>query len=246
MTELPEDYIKVLDKGYVGFIDKLGTDITPARAARTSFKKSPESYTQEQNERLVKYLITKKEMACFRHNAITFEIKMPLMIARQLWKYVVGSSFTEDQLGWNENSRRYITDENEYYIPNKFEWRTAPENKKQGSGPPMNKHDGEYWANELEKHYSQGEGMYNAAMNDGAAPELARLFLGAYGLYVTCVWTASLNSLFHVLEERLDSHAQYEIQLYAKAIRDIVKETFPVSFDAWDDIKNYDEDEEED
>jgi thymidylate synthase (FAD) len=237
MTELPEDYIKVLDKGYVGKVDQLGTDLTPPRAARTSFKKSPESYTQEQNDRLVNYLVDKDEFACFRHNAITFEIKMPLMIARQLWKYIVASAFTDGQQGWNENSRRYITDENEYYIPNKFEWRTAPENKKQGSGPPMNKHDGEYWANELEKHYSQGEGMYNAAMNDGAAPELARLFLGAYGLYVTSMWTVSLHALFHVLEERLDSHAQLEIQLYAQAIRDIVKETFPVAYQAWEDHK---------
>jgi thymidylate synthase (FAD) len=237
MTELPEDYIKVLDKGYVGKVDQLGTDLTPPRAARTSFKKAPESYTQEQNDRLVNYLVDKDEFACFRHNAITFEIKMPLMIARQLWKYIVASAFTDGQQGWNENSRRYITDENEYYIPNKFEWRTAPENKKQGSGPPMNKHDGEYWANELEKHYSQGEGMYNAAMNDGAAPELARLFLGAYGLYVTSMWTVSLHALFHVLEERLDSHAQLEIQLYAQAIRDIVKETFPVAYQAWEDHK---------
>ncbi|AWN04387.1 ThyX-like thymidylate synthase [Rhodococcus phage Grayson] len=237
MTELPENYIKVLDKGYVGKVDQLGTDLTPPRAARTSFKKAPESYTQEQNDRLVNYLVDKDEFACFRHNAITFEIKMPLMIARQLWKYIVASAFTDGQQGWNENSRRYITDENEYYVPNKFEWRTAPENKKQGSGPPMNKHDGEYWANELEKHYSQGEGMYNAAMNDGAAPELARLFLGAYGLYVTSMWTVSLHALFHVLEERLDSHAQLEIQLYAQAIRDIVKETFPVAYQAWEDHK---------
>lgn len=234
MTELPKGYIKVLDKGYVGLIDKLGTDNTPVRAARTSFAKSPDNYLEEQNFKLVKYLANNKEYSCFRHQALTFEVKMPLMIARQWWKYVVASNFTEDQLGWNENSRRYITDDNEYYIPNKFEWRTAPENKKQGSAQPLPESAGEDWTDVLSKFYDHAEDLYEDAMNKGIAPELARLFLPAYGLYVTCVWTTSLNALFHVLEERLDSHAQHEIQLYAQALKKVAEDTFPVSMLAWE------------
>jgi thymidylate synthase (FAD) len=234
MTELPDGYIKVLDKGYVGLVDKMGTDFTPARAARTSFSKKPEDYLDEDNFRLVKYLARNKEFSCFRHQAITFEIKMPLMIARQMWKYIVASNFTEDQLGWNENSRRYITDDNEYYVPHPTEWRSAPENKKQGSAEPLPYHQGDMWTDVLEDHYSEGERLYNEAMADGVAPELARLFIPAYGLYVTSVWTTSLNALFHVLEERLDDHAQFEIRKYAEAIKKIASDVFPVSISTWE------------
>lgn len=152
-----------------------------------------------------------------------------------MWKYIVGSNWTEDQLGWNENSRRYITDGNEFYIPAPDEWRTAPENKKQGSAEPLSVEDGKIWTALLDQHAFRGEELYNTAIESGIAPELARLFLPAYGLYVTCYWTTSLNALFHVLEERLEHDAQLEIQEYAKAIRDFVEQEFPVSFASWRD-----------
>lgn len=233
MTEIPKDYIRVLDKGYVGLVDKLGTDLTPPRAARTSFAKSPVQYTDEQNSKLVNYLARNKEYSTFRHNALTLEVRMPLMIARQLWKYIVASNFTEDQLGWNENSRRYITDKEEFYLPTKNEWRLAPDNKKQGSGDFMPEFFGEAWTQLLEDHYTVGVNLYEDAIEKGMAPEQARLFLPAYGLYVTVIWTSSLNAMFHVLEERLDSHAQYEIRQYAEAFAKFTKDCFPISYEAW-------------
>lgn len=233
--QIPDNYKRVLDKGYVGLVDKLGTDLTPANAARTSFAKNADQYSEEQNNRLVNYLAKNKEYSTFRHNAMTFEIRMPLMVARQMWKYIVASNWTEDQLGWNENSRRYITDGNEFYIPEPDEWRTAPENKKQGSAEPLSSIEGEHWTKELAYHVENGEYLYQQAILAGVAPELARLFLPAYGLYVTCYWTSSLNALFHVLTERLEHDAQKEIQDYAKAIRDFVQAEFPVAFAAWND-----------
>lgn len=233
MTELPDGYIRVLDKGYVGLVDSLGTDLTPPRAARTSFAKAPEQYTDEQNSKLVNYLARNKEYSTFRHNALTLEVRMPLMIARQMWKYIVASNFTEDQLGWNENSRRYITDKEEFYLPAKNEWRLAPDSKKQGSGDFMSESIGESWTAGLEEHYNRCTEIYEDAIKKGIAPEQARLFLPGYALYVTVFWTTSLNAMFHVLEERLDSHAQYEIRQYAEAFASFTKEVFPVSYEAW-------------
>lgn len=238
MTELPKGYKSVLDKGYVGLIDFMGDDNSAVRAARASFQRTPDQFTPEGNEKLINYLIRNKEFACFRHQSITMEIKMPLLIARQFYKYVVGSSFTEDQLGWNESSRRYITENNEFYIPKKTEWRKAPDNKKQGSSEyNLSQGPGEAWTEELESYVEAGVEKYEAALEVGIAPEQARLFLPSYGLYVTCVWTASLNSLFHVLNERLDSHAQYEIQLYAREIAKIVEKCYPVAYNAWKEYK---------
>lgn len=234
MTELPEGYKSVLDKGYVGLIDFMGDDNSAVRAARASFQRTPDQFTPEGNEKLINYLIRNKEFACFRHQSITMEIKMPLLIARQFYKYVVGSSFTEDQLGWNESSRRYITENNEFYIPGEKDWRKAPDNKKQGSSSyNLPAESGKGWTKRLLEFVDKAEANYEIALGDGVAPELARLFLPSYGLYVTCVWTASLNSLFHFLNERLDSHAQYEIRLYAEEIAKIVEKCYPIAYNAW-------------
>ncbi len=238
MTELPEGYVSVLDKGYIGYVDHMGNDNTAVRAARTSFQRTPDQFAPESNEKLIKYLMRNKEMACFRHQVISMEIKMPLLIARQFYKYVVGSSFTEDQLGWNESSRRYITENNEFYVPSAHEWRTAPDNKKQGSGSEnLDSAIGKAWTMELEASIEESAKRYDAAVADGIAPELARAFLPSYPLYVTCFWTASLNSLFHVLNERLDSHAQYEIRLFAQEIAKIVEKCYPIAYNAWKENK---------
>lgn len=237
MTELPDGYVPVLDKGYVGLVDWMGSDVTPADRARVSFKKSARDYTDEQNNRLTNYLLKNKEYSCLRHNVFTFEIRMPVMIARQLWKYIVASNFTQDQLGWNENSRRYITDvdEDEYYIPSKFEWRSAPENKKQGSGDNLDSDVGHIMTALLMDHVERSQKLYETALENGVATEQARLFLPANGLYVTAVWTTSLNALLHVLEERLDGHAQKEIRDYAEALRVHLEKVLPVTYKAWKD-----------
>lgn len=70
-------------------------------------------------------------------------------------------------------------------------------------------------------------------MEDGIAPEQARLFLPAYGLYVRFVWTTSLQSALHFLDLRLDNEAQYEIREYASAVHTIVENQFPKTLQAW-------------
>lgn len=234
MKELPKDYVRILDKGYLGLVGTLGNDDSPADAARVSFAKRASEFPAERNEKLIDYLFAGKEYSCLRHNVFTFEIRMPLMVARQLWKYIVASNFTEDQLGWNENSRRYITDSNEFYLPSKYEWRTAPENKKQGSAEPLNQLEGLIWNDNLERFYNEGERLYQKAIDAGIAPEQARLFLPAYGLYVSAFWTVSLGSIFHILNERLDHSAQFEIQQYAKALAEFVKRELPVTYSTWE------------
>lgn len=234
MTDLPEGYIRVLDKGYVGLIDHMGDDYRPADAARTSFAKHSSQFAPEQNLKLIKYLFKNNEYSCFRHNVFTFEVRMPLMVARQLWKYVVASNFTEDQLGWNENSRRYITDDNEFYLPGPNEWRTAPDNKKQGSGAPVDFVRGSSWERLLKDYQDRGNELYNKALLDGIAPEEARLFLPAYGLYVTCYWTVSLNGLLHMLNERLGHTAQVEIVEYAKVFKELARIHIPNLIELWE------------
>lgn len=229
--------IPVLDKGYVRLRDKMGSDLKPADVARVSFDRKASEFTTERNERLINYLIRNNEFSCFRHNVMSFEIYMPLMVARQIYKYSIASSFREDQNGWNESSRRYITEEPEFYIPEHGQWRTAPENKKQGSSEPLPDNKGKLYTEKLMRFIDEGVELYDQAIGDNIAVEEARLFLPAYGMYVRAYWTASLNALLHFLDERLAGDAQSEIRDYAEAVEKILKEEFPIIYSSWKDNK---------
>jgi thymidylate synthase (FAD) len=225
-TALADNMLNVLDKGYVRLVDIMGSDLSIANAARASYaKESKELSTSD--ARLIDFLARENHMSPFRHAFMTFEFKAPLMVARQHWKYVVGSDHTMDS--WNESSRRYITMEPEFYIPKNEEWRTAPENLKQGSAGPVDPWTGSVLTENLMKYVEQGEAYYNLAMESGVAPEQARLFLPAYGMYVVYRWSCSLQSACLFLNQRLEQDAQVEIREYAKAMYKLLSPKFPVS-----------------
>lgn len=221
-----ENLIEVLGNGYVRLVDCMGTDLSVVNAARASFAKESEELSPK-DARLIDFLIRENHMSPFRHAFMTFEIKAPLMVARQHWKYVIGSDHTMDS--WNESSRRYITMEPEFYIPEADQWRTAPEDKKQGSGGPIGPWQGSLLTDELNKYIKQGEALYNMAIEQGVAPEQARLFLPAYGMHVIYRWSCSLQSVCLFLTQRLAEDSQVEIQEYAKAIHLFAKEKFPIT-----------------
>jgi thymidylate synthase (FAD) len=220
------DKIDVLDKGYVRYIGHMGSDLEVVNAARVSFQKESKELT-EKDENLIHFLAENDHTSPFRHVFFSFEVKAPLVVARQWWKYVVGSTHTD---GWNESSRRYVTEEPVFYQPS--EWRKAAENKKQGSGDPVDVGIQAAMNGALSAHIDNSLMLYNKAMEMGVAPEQARLFLPAYGMYVTWRWSASLQSVAHFLHQRLNGEAQSEIREYAKAIRQLVKDKAPVSFEA--------------
>lgn len=219
---------KVLDKGYIRHIDTYGNDLMVVNNARASY--SVESYElNEKDERLIKFLAREKHMTPFRSPRLSFEIKAPLFVARQWWRYVVDTLHIEDGTSWNEASRRYIRDKVEFYVPASNEWRSAPANSKQGSGDNLPLLEGINLTEDLLNHYARCEDEYNKAIDKGVAPEQARLFLPAYGLYVTWRYTTSLESVCHMIKQRTAKDAQYEFQEYAKVIKDIVLREFPIS-----------------
>lgn len=223
--------ITVLDKGYVRLVDTLGDDLSVVNAARVSYDKEAESFT-EKDEKLIGFLIREGHTSPFRHAALTFEVYAPLFVARQWWKYAVSSTHIDDQNGWNESSRRYITEDEEFYVPSASSWRSKPANSKQGSGEPINPSSGFYYTNKLNDTINEGVRLYHEAMNDGIAPEEARLFLPAYAMYVRWRWTTSLQGVMTFLEQRLEHDAQWEIQQYAIAVKDLAHEAFPETFKA--------------
>jgi thymidylate synthase (FAD) len=223
--------INVLDKGYVRLVDTLGNDLSVVNAARVSYDKETTEFSTK-DARLIDFLIREGHTSPFRHAALTFEVYAPLFVARQWWKYAVASSHVDDQNGWNESSRRYITESEEFYVPSASSWRSKPENSKQGSGEPINASSGFYYTNKLNDTITEGVRLYQEAMKDNIAPEVARLFLPAYAMYVRWRWTVSLQGVMTFLDQRLEHDAQKEIQDYAFAVKDLAHEAFPETFKA--------------
>lgn len=219
--------IDVLDHGYVRYVDHMGNDLDPVNTAKVSFAKESAEFG-EREARLLQFLAREEHTSVFRHSVMKFEVYAPLMVARQWFKYIVASSHTEDQQGWNESSRRYITEEPTFYVPAPNEWRSTPENKKQGSGEPVEFAVGFGLTKELVDYIDQGVELYERAQDNGVCAEEARLFLPAYGMYVRWRWTTSLGALMHFLHQRLEHDAQLEIQLFAKAVHMLTAEHFPV------------------
>ena len=229
--------LDVLDEGYVRLVDTLGDDLSVVNAARVSYDKESGDF-EARDAKLIKFLIREGHTSPLRHAALTFEIYAPLFVARQWWKYAVGSTHVDDQNGWNESSRRYITEEEQFYVPHFDAWRRKPENSKQGSGEPLDEYLGFALHDELIKTIADGTRKYHEAMDMGVAPELARLFLPAYGMYVRWRWTTSLQSVMTFLDQRLEHDAQWEIQKYAQAVEWLAADAFPQVFRAAKEIKN--------
>ena len=218
--------INVLDKGYVRLVDTLGNDLSVVNAARVSYDKESEDFSPR-DAKLIKFLINEGHTSPFRHAALTFEVYAPLFVARQWWKYAVGSTHVDDQNGWNESSRRYITEDEQFYVPSASSWRRKPENSKQGSGEPIHFSVGYHYTNKLQEIIAEGTKLYEDAMADNIAPEIARLFLPAYGMYVRWRWTTSLQGVMTFLDQRLEHDAQKEIQDYAKVVKELTEQAFP-------------------
>lgn len=226
----------VLDKGYVRLVDVMGSDLTVVNAARASYAKESKEMS-ESDEKLIAFLARHDHTSPFRHAMLQFEIYAPLMVARQWWKYIIGSSHLEgigDTMNaWNESSRRYVTMEPTFYVPTENEWRGKPDNNKQGSKEPVDAKLGAEFTDKLNKYIKEGVDLYEEAMERGICAEEARLFLPAYGMYVSWYWTASLQSVAHFIKQRTDSHSQFEIREYAEAVKELAIEKFPLGIKAF-------------
>lgn len=230
------EVVKVLDKGYVRLIKVNGDDLDVVNAARVSYNDASTELT-EKDIRLLNFLAREGHMSPFRHVSFRFEVYAPLMVARQWWKHHVASSYVDEQNAWNESSRRYVKEDVEFYEPDV--WRLAPDNAKQGSGADASE-GMNIWLNEMwEQHIDESIIKYDRAIDAGIAPEMARLFLPANGLYIRFNWHVGLEALTHFLNLRVAKDSQKEIQEYAKALETFLQDTLPHSYSALKGAKTH-------
>jgi hypothetical protein len=135
---------------------------------------------------------------------------------------------------WNEESRRYISDEPEFYIPEVF--RGKPVNAKQGSSEDVVSwidygFEGETPYELVHRSIYNALNDYEQLLQSGVAPEQARMVL-PQNVMTNWMWTGSLVAFARVCKLRLDSHAQKEAQELAKLIHDVIAPLYPVSWKA--------------
>lgn len=220
---MPQDAeIKVLDQGFVRLVDMMGSDLSVVNAARVSFGKKKDHF-EDKDKKLIQYLAKHEHTSPFRHAYVQFHVKAPIFVFRQWMKHQVGCS-------WNEISGRYVEfPDDEFFIPASF--RQQSKDNKQGSEGEIELAHRETARHAYEVACKHAVTEYKKLLSLGVCREQARCIL-PLGLYSEVYWTTSLQAVAHFIRLRSESHAQWEIQQYAHAVRSLVEVAFPASLEA--------------
>ena len=225
----------------VKLVDSMGSDISVVNAARVSFDKISEvnndGTLKEADKRIIKFLARENHWTPFGHASLSFHIKAPIFVARQLGKHQVG-------LVWNEISRRYVDSPPEFYYPEN--WRKRNEDKKQGSYEdqfvdeisythPFMEYDiigngvtiTESVTKRTKTVVTQAYNLYVEMLEAGVCPEQARMIL-PQNMYTEWYWTGSLIAFARVCKLRLKKDTQKETRDIAIQIDSIAKKICPV------------------
>lgn len=215
----------VLDHGFVRLIDFMGSDRSVVRAARVSHDAAWRAGEDEGSDaRLIKYLWKNRHTTPFEAVTFTFEVKAPIFVLRQWHRHRTW--------GYNEVSARYTALPGEWYTPDPAIIGVQSTGNKQGRVADGVTHDLESRA-AIEEACAASFRVYQKLLARGVPRELARFVLPV-ATYSHMFATVNLFNLFRFLTLRCDSHAQYEIRVYADAIKELIRPIVPVCMEAFD------------
>jgi len=209
--------------GKVEYVEHMGNDLTIVNAARVSLGKHKEDLDDD-DIKLIKYLLKNKHTSTFEHCLITFRFKVPLFVRSQHHRHRTWS--------YNEISRRYTSENIEFYVPQEFKAQHKINRQASDVAPVENQGINKYL---FEAAYRNSFVAFKQLLSNGVSREQARMIL-PQNLYTEYYGTVNLNNLFKFLKLRDHEHAQYEIQLVAKACLSIAEELYPIATKAWQEI----------
>lgn len=215
--ELIGKRIDVLDKGWVELLDLMphpatgiSGDLAIVSAARVSFL--GESKGDDKDKRLLFYLLRNEHTSPFEMVEFKLRVHAPLVT---YWQWIRHRTFHYQSA--NAQSGRYTEfEENDFYVPTA--WRQQHTSNKQASGDDLDAAVSDDLTRKLLAHYEAGYRLYEEALAQGVAREMARLFLPGFSVYYTWVLKVDALNLMNFLRLRMASDAQYEIRVYAQAI----------------------------
>ena len=221
--EILDKEYPVLDKGFVRLVDYFGGDQRIVQSARVSYGEGTKSVSQD--GALIDYLLRHQHTSPFEQVVMTFHVKMPIFVARQWVRHRTGRM--------NEVSGRYSIMKDEFYVPAEDKVSPQSTDNKQGrAAEAFDKETADKIITKLEEGQKAAYESYNELIDSGLAREIARINL-PLSLYTEFYWEMDLHNLFHFLKLRLDSHAQYEIRVYAEVILEICKKVAPMATESF-------------
>ena len=224
MSDLPDDAIKCLDKGFVRLVDSMGGDDAIVQSARVSYGKGTSKVSQDRG--LIRYLMRHRHTTPFEMVEFKFHCKMPIFVARQWVRHRTANI--------NEYSLRYSEARDEFYLPESDNIEFQSSINKQGR---MGKVDEEL-KKKVQSYFKEISDrsfeIYCELNEAGVARELARAILPV-NLYTEWYWKNDLHNLLHFIGLRSDGHAQYEIRVFSDAMASFVKKVSPFAWEAYQD-----------
>jgi thymidylate synthase (FAD) len=230
--------IPVLDHGFIRVIDYMGDDSSIVQSARVSYGKGTKKVSTD--EGLIRYLMRHWHSTPFEMCEIKYHVKLPIFIARQWIRHRTANV--------NEYSARYSILDKEFYIPAKEQLSAQATNNRQGRGDlitgPQADEVLKILKDDAVRTYDNYEKMLNERFDgtiidekkSGLARELARMNL-TLNSYTQWYWKTDLLNLMNFLFLRGDSHAQYEIRVYAEKMLETVKKWVPITHAAFLDYR---------
>lgn len=224
--------IDVLDHGFVRLVDHMGDDLSVVRAARVSFDAAWRAgEDQGSDARLIRYLWNNRHTTPFEAVGFTFEVKAPIFVFRQWHRHRTWS--------YNELSARYRELPAEFYSPSPQNVGVQSKDSKQGRtiGVVIEDDDRIDTIDLYERRCEAAFKAYKQLLDRGWPREIARSVL-PLSTYSHMFATVDLLNLLKFLSLRCDAHAQYEIRVYAEALRELVRPVVPTCIAAWEKGQN--------
>jgi thymidylate synthase (FAD) len=220
--------VNVLDHGYVRLVSSMGDDLSIVRAARVSYDADWRTGEDAgKDEKLLAYLLRNRHTSPFESVVFTFEIKAPIFVVRQWHRHRTWA--------YNEVSARYTELPEEFYVPEVSQITTQSNSNKQMRSFQVID-EPEAAINMMRALNERAFDIYKSFIAAGMARELARTVL-PLATYTRFFGTVNLHNLLHFLSLRLHEHAQYEIRVYAEAIRELIRTVVPITIQHWEEIQ---------
>ncbi len=225
--------VPMLDHGFIRPIDYMGDDAAIVQAARVSYGRG--TLRRSEDAGLIRYLMRHRHSTPFEMCEIKFHVKLPIFVARQWIRHRTASV--------NEYSARYSVLDREFYIPEPAQLAAQSTENKQGRGAVLEGAEAQEVLDILRADSTRNYDHYAHMLNEQGDPdrrgltrELARMNL-TLNAYTQWYWKTDLHNLFHFLSLRADSHAQYEIRVYADAMMDVARAWVPLATAAFEEYR---------
>jgi thymidylate synthase (FAD) len=216
----------------------MGDDAAVVQAARVSYGRGTRAANEDRG--LIRYLMRHRHSTPFEMCEIKYHVKLPIFVARQWIRHRTANV--------NEYSARYSILDREFYLPGADQLAAQSSVNRQGRGDVLQGEEAAEVMRLLRQDAMATYDHYAWMLNEdeagnqvdparqGLARELARMNL-TLNTYTQWSWKTDLHNLLHFLSLRADSHAQYEIRVYAEAMLQTVKAWVPACYEAFADYR---------